>query len=96
MLRFSVKYLPTALFSLKDSNSTNSGAKSLFLPSPYSIKMALLNQIITIEGVEIFKPKEIEKIKSKKKRTEPQESEIFQAIRDANISFIYNHKVGFV
>lgn len=47
---FSVTYLPTALFSLKDSNSTNSGAKSLFLPSPYAIKMAVLNQAITIGG----------------------------------------------
>jgi hypothetical protein len=49
-MRFSVKYLPTALFSLKDSNATNSGAKSLFLPSPYAIKMAILNQAITIGG----------------------------------------------
>ncbi|PKQ67682.1 hypothetical protein [Raineya orbicola] len=85
MVRFSVKYLPTALFSLKDSNATNSGAKSLFLPSPYSVKMALLNQIITIEGVEIFNPKEEETTKGKKKKL--QESEIFEAIRDAKISF---------
>lgn len=49
-MKFSAKYLPTSLFSLKDSNSTNSGAKSLFLPSPYSIKMAILNQAITIGG----------------------------------------------
>lgn len=49
-MKFSVKYTPTSLFSLKDSNSTNSGAKSLFLPSPYAIKMAILNQAITIGG----------------------------------------------
>lgn len=49
-MKFSVKYIPTSLFSLKDSNSTNSGAKSLLLPSPYSIKMAILNQAITIGG----------------------------------------------
>jgi len=49
-MQFSVKYMPTALFSLKDSNATNSGAKALFLPSPYAIKMAILNQAITVGG----------------------------------------------
>jgi len=70
---FSAKYLPTTLFSLKDSNSTNSGAKSLFLPSPYAIKMALLNQAITIGG-------DIEKLKEKK-------SKEFRYIKDTKISF---------
>ncbi len=51
-LKFSAVYRPTTLFSLKDSKSTNSGAKSLFLPSPYSIKMAILNQAITLDGVD--------------------------------------------
>jgi hypothetical protein len=53
-MRFSVIYQPTSLFSLKDSNSTNSGAKSLLIPSPYSIKMAIFNQAITIEGKDVF------------------------------------------
>ncbi len=53
-MRFSVIYQPTNLFSLKDSNSTNSGAKSLLIPSPYSIKMAIFNQAITIEGKDVF------------------------------------------
>lgn len=48
---FSAIYKPTALFSLRDSNSTSSGAKSLFLPSPYSIKMALINQAISLGGI---------------------------------------------
>ncbi len=48
---FSAVYKPTALFSLRDSNSTSSGAKSLFLPSPYAIKMALINQAISLGGV---------------------------------------------
>lgn len=56
-MRFSVIYQPTNLFSLKESNSTNSGAKSLLLPSPYAIKMALFNQAITIDGIEIFEDK---------------------------------------
>jgi hypothetical protein len=72
-MRFSVKYMPTALFSLKDSNSTNSGAKALFLPSPYSIKMAILNQAITIGG-------DLEYLEGKK-------SLYFSHIRNARISF---------
>jgi len=54
-MKFSVIYQPTNLFSLKESNSTNSGAKSLLIPSPYSIKMALFNQAITIDGPGFFK-----------------------------------------
>jgi hypothetical protein len=73
MIRFSVKYLPTALFSLKDSNSTNSGAKTLFLPSPYCIKMAILNQAITFGN-------ELETLNQKN-------SIQFQVIRNAKISF---------
>ena len=48
---FSAVYKPTALFSLRDSNSTSSGAKSLFLPSPYAIKMAMINQAISLGGI---------------------------------------------
>lgn len=72
-MQFSVKYMPTALFSLKDSNATNSGAKALFLPSPYAIKMALLNQAITVGG-------DLEYLEGKK-------SLYFSFIRDAKISF---------
>lgn len=72
-MKFSVKYMPTALFSLKDSNATNSGAKSLFLPSPYAIKMAILNQAITVGG-------DLKSLESKK-------SLFFSYIRDAKISF---------
>lgn len=39
------------LFSLRDSNSTSSGAKSLLLPSPYAIKMAFISQAISLGGV---------------------------------------------
>jgi len=71
-MKFSVIYQPTNLFSLKESNSTNSGAKSLLIPSPYSIKMALFNQAITIDGKDVFEEK-----KSKE----------FIFIRDANIEY---------
>lgn len=80
-MRFSVKYLPTTLFSLKDSNSTNSGAKSLFLPSPYSIKMAILNQAITIGG-------ELNDLNKKGNLR-------FQSIRNAKISYHIPQGVSF-
>lgn len=73
MMRFSAIFQPTTLFSLKESNSTNKGAKSLFLPSPYSIKMAVLNQAITIGG-------DLPKLEEKK-------SQEFGFIRDSKISF---------
>ncbi len=71
-MNFSVIYQPTNLFSLKESNSTNSGAKSLLIPSPYAIKMALFNQAITIDGKEIFEEKN---------------SKEFTFIKDAKISY---------
>lgn len=71
-MKFSVIYQPTNLFSLKESNSTNSGAKSLLIPSPYSIKMALFNQAITIDGKDIF---------------EETNSKEFTFIRDARIEY---------
>jgi hypothetical protein len=36
-------YLPTALFSLKDSKATSSVGKTLLVPTPYAIKMALVD-----------------------------------------------------
>jgi CRISPR/Cas system-associated protein Cas5 (RAMP superfamily) len=54
-MKFSAIFRPTALFSLRDSNSTSSGAKSLLLPSPYAIKMAFLSQAISIGGEDFNK-----------------------------------------
>ena len=53
-MRFSAIYKPTTLFSLRDSNSTSSGAKSLFLPSPYAIRMAFLSQAISLGGEDFY------------------------------------------
>ncbi len=50
-----VVYKPTTLFSLKRSEATNSAGKSLISPSPYSIKMALLNAIITYDSLAVGK-----------------------------------------
>lgn len=78
---FSAIFKPTTLFSLKDSNSTNKGAKSLLLPSPYSIKMAILNQAITIGGD--FTKLEIKKSKE------------FEFVRDVKISFYISKGTNF-
>lgn len=72
-MKFSIIFKPTTLFSLKSSNATNSGAKSLFLPSPYAIKMAILNQAITVGG-------ELDNLSKKK-------SKEFSYIRDAKIEY---------
>ena len=52
-----IVYRPTTLFSLKQSRATSSGAKTLFTPSPYAVKMALLNAIITYDSLELAKDK---------------------------------------
>nr|WKN34414.1 hypothetical protein K4G66_18725 [Tunicatimonas sp. TK19036] len=80
-MSFSAIYLPTSLFSLKDSNATNSGAKSLFLPSPYAIKMAILNQAITVGG-------ELEKLERKG-------SKEFAYVRDAKIDYYISEGSSF-
>jgi hypothetical protein len=45
-----VHFLPTSLFSLRNSTATSTGAKSLLIPSPYTIKMALLVVAIRWRG----------------------------------------------
>jgi hypothetical protein len=45
-------FLPTALFSLKDSQATNAAGKTLLVPSPYSVKMALLDVAARAYGLE--------------------------------------------
>lgn len=47
-----IEYSPTALFSLKYSAATSTGAKSLLVPSPYTIKMAFLVAAIRWKGIE--------------------------------------------
>lgn len=46
------EYAPTSLFSLKPAWATSSGGKSLLLPTPYAIKMALLDAACRLVGVE--------------------------------------------
>jgi hypothetical protein len=46
------KYQATTLFSLKPAWATSSGGKTLLTPTPYAIKMALLDVACRIDGVE--------------------------------------------
>lgn len=44
-------YLPVALFSLKSALATASGGKTVLVPTPYAIKMALLDVAIRSRGI---------------------------------------------
>jgi len=44
-------YQPTTLFSLRPSWTTSSGGKSLLLPSPYALKMAVFDAAIRTSGL---------------------------------------------
>jgi hypothetical protein len=90
-MRFSVVYQPTSLFSLKYSNATNSGAKSLFIPSPYAIKMAIINQAIISDGLDQFQEKELKK----GKKTIIEQSESFQHISKLLISYYLQKQSNF-
>lgn len=45
------RYLPVSFFSLKPAGATSSGGKTLLIPTPYAIKMALLTSIIRSRGL---------------------------------------------
>ncbi len=61
-------YKPTGLFSLKSSATTSSGAKTLLIPTMYSVKMALIDAAFRSgkDGVEVF-----ERVKSLEIRFRP-------------------------
>lgn len=46
-----IDYEPVAAFGLRPSNTTSNGGKSLIGPTPYAIKMALLDRIIRLRGL---------------------------------------------
>lgn len=46
------RYQPTSLFSLKHGDATSTGGKSLLVPTPFAIRMALLDVAIRTEGVQ--------------------------------------------
>lgn len=50
-----VNYEPVAAFGLRPSNTTSSGGKSLLVPTPYTVKMALLDVAIRHGGLDYGK-----------------------------------------
>ena len=44
------EYQPTTLFSLRPATATTSGGKSLIVPTPFAVKMALLDVAIRTQG----------------------------------------------
>ncbi|RLC59486.1 MAG: hypothetical protein DRI80_12440 [Chloroflexota bacterium] len=46
------EYQPTAFFSLRPYTATTSGGKSLIVPTPFAVKMALLDAAIRTQGLE--------------------------------------------
>ncbi|ABU57121.1 hypothetical protein [Roseiflexus castenholzii] len=53
MLWLIARYQPTSLFSLKHSDATSTGGKSLLVPTPFAIRTALLDAAIRTAGVGI-------------------------------------------
>jgi hypothetical protein len=47
------EYQPVTLFSLKSGLATSTGAKTLFVPTPFAIRMALLDAAIRTQGMAI-------------------------------------------
>jgi hypothetical protein len=47
------EYHPAALFSLKIGVATSTGAKTLFLPTPFAIRTAFLDAAIRVRGVDV-------------------------------------------
>jgi hypothetical protein len=45
------EYQPTSLFSLRPYTATTSGGKSLIVPTPFAVKMALLDVAIRTQGL---------------------------------------------
>ena len=55
MVWLKASYQPTTLFSLRPSWATSSGGKSLLLPSPYALKLALLDAALRTSGHQLGK-----------------------------------------
>src|SRR5512138_2786632 len=44
------EYCPSTFFSLRPANATTSGSKTLVTPTPFAVKMALLDAAIRVYG----------------------------------------------
>ncbi|WP_027365627.1 hypothetical protein [Desulfotruncus alcoholivorax] len=48
-------FIPVSLFSLRSSYSTSSGGKTLFVPTPYACKLAMVDAAFRAEGEKLAK-----------------------------------------
>jgi hypothetical protein len=48
-----VEYEPVTAFGLRPSNTTSNGGKSLVCPTPYAVKMGLLDRVIREQGLSV-------------------------------------------
>lgn len=70
------KYKPVSLFSLKPSLASSTAAKSLIAPSPYAIKMALINSLFIESSIDQVQ-QEFEWIKTLIIKIKPPEDAVF-------------------
>ncbi len=47
------RYQPVGLFSLKHGEATSTGGKSLLIPTPFAIRMALLDVALRVDGLSV-------------------------------------------
>jgi hypothetical protein len=56
MIWLEATYQPTTLFSLRPSWATSTGGKTLLLPTPYSLKLAILDVALRTSGQAVAEP----------------------------------------
>lgn len=84
------RYQATSLFSLKQASATSSGGKTLLCPTPFALKMALLDVAIRTQGLDrgaaLFKP-----IRSLRIALKPPEQTV---VNNTFIKILRPHKAG--
>ncbi len=94
-------YLPVSLFSLRMSCSTNKGGKTLFVPTPYSFKLAMVDAAFRM-GDESLARKVFDLVKAREIRFKPPKHlvvqntfiKIKQEARD-NASGVYTSTIAY-
>lgn len=92
------RYLPVSLFSLRASYATSKGGKTLLVPTPYSVKMALIDAAFRCWGAgeaEAKARQAFEMVKGREVRIEPPEEcvvqntflKVLDAERDGDLPF---------
>jgi hypothetical protein len=72
-----LRYLPTALFSLRMTHATSKGGKTLLVPTPYAVKLAFVDACFRMKG-ESLATEVLDWIKGQEVRVSPPEHCIVQ------------------